>query len=50
MPAISPFWLKKIAYTSFFTVVVVSAFAAPASRTTMLGPTPSSKPPLLTRY
>ena len=31
-------------------VVVVSAFAAPASRTTMLGPTPSSNPPVFSRY
>jgi len=49
-PGIRPFWSKMNAYHIALAVVVVSVLAAPASRTTMLGPTPISKPSLLFRY
>ena len=35
---------------SLWIVLVVRFLATPASTTTMLGPTPTSQPPLLSRY
>jgi hypothetical protein len=48
-PAISPFWPKGKAYTSFAIVVEVVLMALPLSITTTLGPEPMAQPSLFLR-